>query len=159
MEDVEVVGAVIIRDGRVYCAQRASGPLAGLWEFPGGKVEPGETPQQALAREVREELGCVVRVGRLVETTTHTYDFAKITLSTFECSVVSGHPRRLEHARSRWLGSEDLGNLDWAPADMPTARRVRIILADTDSTEAQVRRQKVLSRDLNRGAGREQGKC
>lgn len=117
---IDVVGAVIVKDGLILCAQRGpEGALAGLWEFPGGKIEGSESKSQALAREIREELECDVQVGEMVADTLHEYDFAWINLTTFFCTLVSGTPRLTEHADVRWLSRADLGLLDWAPADVP----------------------------------------
>ncbi|WP_430868734.1 (deoxy)nucleoside triphosphate pyrophosphohydrolase [Demequina aurantiaca] len=122
---IEVVGAVIVRDGKVLCAQRgAESSLAGLWEFPGGKVEPGETARDALVREITEELQCVVSVGSELETTSYDYDFGTVILTTFFCELVSGAPRFTEHADVRWLPPADLPALDWAPADLPAVARI-----------------------------------
>lgn len=119
---IEVVGAVIVSEGRVLCTQRgANGPLSGRWEFPGGKVERGEAPRDALVREIREELRCQIGVGEAVTTTTHDYEFATVTLTTFYCTVVNGHPSLTEHNEMRWLEPRELLTLDWAPADVPAA--------------------------------------
>lgn len=118
--EIEVVGAVIVRDGRVLCAQRRpGGETGGLWEFPGGKVETGETARQALEREIREELHCVVAVGAELMTTTHAYGFGIVTLTTFHCDLVGGTPTLTEHAAVTWLPASDLLDLAWAPADVP----------------------------------------
>lgn len=125
-KQIDVVGAVIVRDGRVLAAQRGgSGPLSGLWEFPGGKVELGETPREALEREIAEELACGVQVGRHVATTVHPYDFAEITLTTFYCDLVSGEPRLTEHTAVRWLHPAELNDIVWAPADLPAVSLVQ----------------------------------
>lgn len=122
-KQVEVVGAVIVRDGRILCAQRgASGTLGGKWEFPGGKIEPGENARDALARELDEELRCAISVGECVTTTIHEYDFATVTLTTFMCRLVSGEPELTEHAAVVWLEPQDLPTLDWAPADVPAVK-------------------------------------
>ncbi len=118
--EIAVVGAVIVADGRILCTRRGTGPLAGLWEFPGGKVEPGESPQDALVREIREELSCTIHVGEQITTTRHEYDFATIVLMTFACSLADGEPVLTEHTETRWLSPDDLGELTWAPADLPT---------------------------------------
>lgn len=122
---VEVVGAVLVRDDRVLAAQR--GPtmaLAGRWEFPGGKIEPGESPQKALVRELREELLCEVKVGDHVETNSHTYDFGVVRLATYFVTLVSGEPRATEHSQLRWIAVPDLRAIDWAPADLPAVEAV-----------------------------------
>ena len=122
-KQINVVGAVIVRDGDVLCAQRGSGgSLPGLWEFPGGKIEPGETARAALEREIVEELECVVKVGERLTTTTYAYDFGDVTLTTFWCEMVSGAPRLTEHADVIWLAPSELEKLEWAPADIPAVR-------------------------------------
>ena len=129
LRQIAVVGAVIVRSGQVMAAQRGgSGPLAGLWEFPGGKVEPGESAREALEREIAEELDCVVEVGEEITTTVHEYDFAVITLTTFFCVLTNGEPRLTEHAAVLWLGVEELDSLAWAPADVPAVALVKATL-------------------------------
>jgi 8-oxo-dGTP diphosphatase len=120
---VSVVGAVIIRDGLVLCARRGGkGPLAGKWEFPGGKVEEGEKPEAALRREIDEELRCQLDVGPRVAETTYEYDFATVTLTTYRCELVSGTPQLTEHTELAWLPPAELDTLDWAPADLPSVK-------------------------------------
>lgn len=125
-KQINVVGAVIVDDDKVLCAQRGpSGALAGMWEFPGGKIELGETSRDALEREIHEELHCVVEVGDEVTTTRHEYDFGVVTLTTFYCTLVSGTPVLTEHAAVTWLAPRDLGTLDWAPADIPAVEKIQ----------------------------------
>lgn len=123
---IEVVGAVIVGDdGLVLAAQRsASMSQPGRWEFPGGKVEPGETPQQALARELDEELDCRVDIGARVATTTHADAAVTVRLTTFLCTLRGGMPRRREHSALRWMPAAELDTLHWAPADVPAMRKV-----------------------------------
>lgn len=126
------VGAVVISDGRVLCVQRGPhGALPGKWEFPGGKVEPGEAPNEALAREIHEELRCQVSVGEGVTTTTYEYEFATVTLTTFYCAITDGQPQLTEHTEMRWLSPGDLRHLDWAPADVPAVALVEHRLVGT----------------------------
>lgn len=125
-KSVEVVGAVIFREGKILCAKRGSeGLLPGLWEFPGGKVEPAESKREALAREIREELESEIEVGAEIECTTYDYDFATVTLTTFSCALVSGEPQKSEHSELRWLEPRELSTIEWAPADIPAVARIQ----------------------------------
>lgn len=122
---IQVVGAVIISDDKVLCARRgATGALAGMWEFPGGKIEPGETPRAALEREIAEELECHIAVGDEVAVTTYEYDFATITLTTFYCRLITGTPTLTEHSEVTWLAPAELSALEWAPADVPAVETI-----------------------------------
>lgn len=123
--EIEVVGAVVVREGRVLCAQRGpGGSLAGKWEFPGGKVEPGEAPVAALEREIAEELRCDVAVGEPVATTRYDDGRVVVVLTTFWCTLATGTPQLTEHAELRWVAPGELGDLDWAPADVPAVEAV-----------------------------------
>lgn len=119
---LDVVGAVIVRDGLVLCAQRRLGSQAGSWEFPGGKIELGETAEQALRREIWEELGCLVEVGALVADSGPADHGFPLRLRTYWCAVVSGEPQPREHAALDWLRPDELARLEWAPADVATVR-------------------------------------
>lgn len=134
-KQINVVGAVIVRQGEVLCAQRgAAGALPGMWEFPGGKVELGESPQAALEREIEEELRCRVRVGELVVSTTHEYDFGEVILTTFLCGLLEGAPTVTEHASIRWVAPDHLEQLEWAPADIEAVRRVRSMFSTSTAS-------------------------
>jgi len=124
---IDVVGAVIENEsGEVLCARRAPGSArGGLWEFPGGKIEPGERPEEALRREIREELGCDIVVGEPVAEATHRYPEVVVRLLTFRARLVRGRPVSREHAELRWVPVAALGRLDWAPADLPTVARLQ----------------------------------
>ena len=126
---ISVVGAVITSDGLVLCAQRGeTGELPGMWEFPGGKIESGESMRDALKREIEEELGCSVEVGRQIESTTHEYDFGAITLTTFYCQIFEGTPLPKEHLTLKWVHPSELNELDWAPADIPAVTYIQMDL-------------------------------
>ena len=125
---IRVVGAVLLHDSLVLCAQRGpQGSLPGLWEFPGGKIEQGESSEEALVREIREELSCSVEVGHEITTTTYEYDFGVVTLTTFYCRLVTGTPTLTEHVALKWLPPAELDTITWAPADIPA---VVLIQAD-----------------------------
>ncbi|EFK54232.1 (deoxy)nucleoside triphosphate pyrophosphohydrolase [Corynebacterium genitalium ATCC 33030] len=123
---IEVTGAVIIRNGTVFAAQRGPGKaLAGKWEFPGGKIEPGEPPEESLARELKEEWLIDATVGPHITTTNHKYDFGTVHLSTFQCALTGDQePTLTEHAESRWVPIDELDSLDWAPADVPAVEMI-----------------------------------
>jgi len=120
-KEIFVVGAVIIDNGKILCAQR--GPNKHLpykWEFPGGKVELGETPQEALKRELFEEMKCEIEIGEKIDSTVYEYEFAIIHLTTYYCKLISGKPTLSEHLEIKWLLPNEIKDLDWAPADIPT---------------------------------------
>ena len=122
MKKVDVVGAVIRnKHNEILCALRSQQmSLPGLWEFPGGKIEPGESPEVSLAREIEEELGCIVKVGALVADATHPYPTVIVRLLTYFCQITSGSPSAKEHEKLIWLPASELDTLEWAPADLPT---------------------------------------
>lgn len=123
---INVVGAVLVRDGKILAARRGDAmSLPGMWEFPGGKIEAGETPQEALGRELEEELLCRAEIGEHVETTEHEYDFGIVVLTTYFCTLIDGEPQLTEHAEIVWLPPADLNVLEWAPADIPAVERLR----------------------------------
>lgn len=132
LKHFDVVGAVIVESGRVLCARRGdTGPLSGLWEFPGGKIEQGETPEEALIREVAEELNCSVSISAQVALTVHRYEFGIVTLRTFYCVLTAGCPHAVEHAEVRWVTPPELEALAWAPADIPAVASVLRDLSPT----------------------------
>lgn len=124
MKKIYVVAAVI-RDGdRIYATQRGYGDLAGKWEFPGGKVEIGETPQEALVREIQEELATTIRVGELIETIEYQYPSFHLTMDCFWCEIVEGRLELLEAQDAAWLTQETLYSVDWLPADLPVVQKI-----------------------------------
>lgn len=126
MYQIDVVGAAIIRDGMLLCALRPpGGPIGNMWEFAGGKVEPGETHHQALVREIDEELGVIVQPNALIARTTLPYPGRLITLTTYYCDLISGVPAATEHAELRWVPIADLLELDWAPLDVPAVEQIQ----------------------------------
>jgi len=120
-----VVGAAIVRDGMLLAARRTEPPrLAGGWELAGGKVEPGETDQEALVREVREELGCEIAIDRIDEVVFHAYPEFDLYMLVYASRVAAGTPRAVEVADVQWIEAQALPTLDLLPADYPLARRL-----------------------------------
>jgi len=117
MKTIEVVAAVIVRDGQVFATQRGYGEWQGWWEFPGGKMEPGESPQEALVREIREELDAEISVGRLLETVEWDYPKFHLTMHCFLCSLLSDSVHLNEHEAAAWLTRDTLHSVKWLPAD------------------------------------------
>jgi 8-oxo-dGTP diphosphatase len=129
-----IVAAVIITDGRVLACERSAPPeVAGRWEFPGGKVEPGEAPVDALVRELREEIGVTVSVGRIWEVLFHAYPEFDLVMLVYVCRIIAGSgaasqpdlPRAVEVADLAWVAAHDLAGWDILPADRPLVDRLR----------------------------------
>jgi len=120
----KLVVAALVRDGaRVLMSRRrADQPMPGLWEFPGGKVEPGESPTEALIREVREELGCDVEVGRIHEVVFHAYPEFDLYMLVYPATISRGTPAAIEVAEIAWVEAARLPELELLPADYPLAR-------------------------------------
>ncbi len=126
MKAIEVVAAVIERQGKVLITRRPAGAhLGGLWEFPGGKPQPGETSEEALRREIREELGAEVSVGELIEAADWAYPDRRLRLSFFRCRL-RGEPRPLEGQELAWVAPADLGRYAFPPADAALIERLSL---------------------------------
>ena len=117
MKTIEVVAAIIIKDGQVFATQRGYGEFQGWWEFPGGKMEAGESPQLALKREIREELDAEIEVKELLETVEWDYPNFHLTMHCFICSLLSESVHLNEHEAATWLTHETLRSVKWLPAD------------------------------------------
>lgn len=115
---IEVVAAIIIRDGKLFATQRGYGEWKDWWEFPGGKIEPSETPEEALKREIREELATEIEVGELLTTIEYDYPKFHLTMHCYLCSIISGQLSLLEHEDARWLTKDNLNSVRWLPADL-----------------------------------------
>ena len=127
MKRIEVVAAVICQGGRVFATQRGYGEWKDWWEFPGGKMEAGETPEAALKREIREELSAEISVGRLLGTVEHDYPAFHLTMHCYLCSLLSEAVRLNEHEAARWLAKEELDGVRWLPADLQLIEQLKSI--------------------------------
>lgn len=117
--ELDVVAALLVRNGRFLICQRPADKERALeWEFPGGKIEPGESPQEALVRECAEELAVEIAVGGLYAETTHSYPEFSIRLRLYDCEVVGGEPQQLEHNALAWIGASEMEQFDFCPADL-----------------------------------------
>ena len=127
MKQIEVVAAIIHDDeGRIFATQRGYGDWKDWWEFPGGKMEPGETPEEALLREIWEELKTRIVVERLVKTVEWDYPKFHLTMHCFLCHIESGHPVLLEHEAARWLKQGKLDDVNWLPADRIVVEELKV---------------------------------
>ena len=125
MKTVRVVAAIIKNDDKIFATQRGYGDFKDGWEFPGGKIDEAETPEQAIVREIRAELGCTVRPERLVCNVQHDYETFHLDMDCFLCSVEEGHLTLLEHEDARWLDAEHIDSVDWLPADVKVVEALR----------------------------------
>ena len=118
MKTKHVVAAIIRRGNRIFATQRGYGDMKGGWEFPWGKIAEGETPQQALVREIKEELDSEIAVGDYLTTIEYDYPAFHLSMQCFWCTIVEGTPMLKEHEAARWLDVENLGSVAWLPADL-----------------------------------------
>lgn len=125
MKVVKVVAAIIAEKGRIFATQRGYGEFKDGWEFPGGKIEEGETPQQALVREIQEELDTEVEVGDLLGTVEYDYPTFHLSMQCFLCRIKSGRLNLKEHEAARWLAEDELDSVDWLPADIEVLEWIR----------------------------------
>ena len=125
---VQVAAAIIMDDGQIFATQRAHGEFKDGWEFPGGKIEQGETPQQAVKREVMEELDTEIEVGELFDTVEYDYPDFHLTMYCFLCTVKSGDLVLKEHQAAKWLTRETVDSVEWLPADIGLIEKLKSIL-------------------------------
>ena len=118
MKTINVVAAIIMRDGRLFATQRGYGDYKDWWEFPGGKIEPGETPEEALVREIREELHAEIEIIRLVDTVEYDYPKFHMAMSCYLCRLVSDEIELVEHEAARWLDLDEVWSVKWLPSDI-----------------------------------------
>ena len=118
MKHIEVVAAVIEKDNKVFCCQKGNkGECAYKWEFPGGKIEPGETYEEALIREIKEEIDCLIKVNNYLTTINHQYNTFHLTMHVYLCELIDKEPILSEHIDSKWCSKDKLKDLDFAEAD------------------------------------------
>lgn len=122
---IRVVAAIIIDGDKVFSTQRGYGDFKGGWEFPGGKIEEGETPQDALIREIKEELDTDIEVGELLDTVEHDYPTFHLSMDCFICKIKSGNLVLKEHEAAKWLTRDTLDSVEWLPADEGLVEKIK----------------------------------
>ena len=128
MKTINVVAAVIMKEGKVFATQRGYGEFKDGWEFPGGKGEAGESPEEALRREIREELEVEVNVGDLIDTIEYDYQAFHLSMKCYACTIAGGSPHLLEHEAARWLSADQLDSVAWLPADITLIPKIAGLL-------------------------------
>ena len=124
MKTVRVVAAVICSEDKIFATARGYGEFKGQWEFPGGKIESGETPQEALVREIQEELDVKIEIGDLIDTIEYDYSSFHLSMDCFWCNVTEGEITLKEAEDARWLSKDELYSVDWLPADMELTEKL-----------------------------------
>ena len=128
IKSIEVVAAVIFRGDRIFATQRGYGEFKDGWEFPGGKMEPGESKEDALKRELREELNVEIEVENLLKTIEYDYPNFHLTMHCFKSKLKKGEPELLEHEAAKWVSKDEIDNIAWLPADVEIIEQVKNIL-------------------------------
>ena len=124
MKTIRVAAAVIYKDHKIFATQRGSGAFKDGWEFPGGKIEPGETSRQALVREIQEELDTEIKVGDFIDTVEYDYPTFHLSMDCYWCEIIQGNLELKEHEAARWLAREELFSVDWLPADVDLIEKI-----------------------------------
>lgn len=125
MKTKRVVAGIIREENKIFATQRGHGEFNGYWEFPGGKIEFGETPEEALEREMEEELATKVEVGELVQMVEYDYPDFHLSMYCYLCSVIEGDLQLIEHLDAKWLSAETINSVNWLPADMDLIERLK----------------------------------
>jgi len=125
MKQIEVVAAIIRKGDKIFATQRGYGEWKDWWEFPGGKMEVGETPVEALVREIREELSAEINVGELLTTVEYDYPKFHLTMHCYLCSLIGEALHLNEHEAAKWLAKEDLDSVKWLPADLELIQTIK----------------------------------
>ena len=125
MKSIRVSAAAIHRDGKIFATQRGYGEYKGKWEFPGGKREEGESGEEALEREIREELDSKIKIEKLICTTDYDYPSFHLTMDVYLASLIEGRLTLLEHEDAKWVSLDDIDDLDWLPADWSVIEEIK----------------------------------
>ena len=125
MKSIRVSAAAIHRDGKIFATQRGYGEYKGKWEFPGGKREEGESGEEALEREIREELDSKIKIEKLICTTDYDYPGFQLTMDVYLASLIEGRLTLLEHEDAKWVSLDDIDALDWLPADWSVIEEIK----------------------------------
>lgn len=125
---IQVAAAIIVNEGKIFATQRGYGKFKDSWEFPGGKIEQGETPRQAVRREIMEELDTEIEVGELFDTVEYDYPDFHLTMHCFFCSIKSGDLVLKEHEAAKWLTGETLDSVAWLPADIDLVEKIKNVM-------------------------------
>ncbi|MBQ8542044.1 MAG: (deoxy)nucleoside triphosphate pyrophosphohydrolase [Bacteroidaceae bacterium] len=128
MKKIEVVAAILQRDGAYFATQRGYGEFEGMWEFPGGKIEPDENPEDALKREIQEELGIDITIDKFLCTTEYDYPSFHLTMHCYLCGIETGEIELREHKSAQWLTEELLDSVEWLPADKEVSKILKYII-------------------------------
>lgn len=128
MKNIRVVAAIIINKDKVFATQRGYGEFKDGWEFPGGKIEKGETPEQALEREIQEELETKIQVNEKIDTVEYDYPNFHLSMDCFICNIIEGNLILKEHEAAKWLSKEELYSVNWLPADEGLIEKKKIYL-------------------------------
>ncbi len=133
MKTINVVAAIIIKDNKIFATQRGYGEFKDGWEFPGGKVEQGEAPENAIVREIKEELDTVIEVKEYFDTVEYDYPNFHLSMKCYICTVVSGKFELLEHEAAKWLDKDSLDSVAWLPADLGLVDKLKGYLSKNRS--------------------------
>lgn len=129
MKIIRVVAAIIIHNDKIFATERGYGEFKGKWEFPGGKIETDETPQQALIREIKEELEISIRIGELLDTVEYDYPSFHLSMDCFICNIESGKVVLREHSAAKWLTKDNLESVNWLQADLGVVNKLKEYLS------------------------------
>ncbi len=129
MKTIEVVAAIIVHEGKILATQRGYGDFKDGWEFPGGKVDAGETPEQAIVREIQEELRVTITPEKLITTVEYDYPNFHLTMHCFVSRIASGTIELVEHEAMKWLAKDELDTVEWLPADVEVVEALKVYLA------------------------------